>query len=230
MNRYQTAEEVARAHLEAFGPSLGQLYQALEDDVIWMHAKWLEYRKLYAKSEKRIDLLNETTGFFFRVVQDVLWDDVLLHIARLTDPPKLRRFENLTLLRLPEAFKDREVGPEVRKLVDLAKSRAEFAREWRNRRIAHRDLPLALNLKAEPLPGVSRQHVEKVLASMRDVMNLLHRKYLGGDVGFEHFLAHDDADSLVYHLSLASWTEERKRGRLRSGEWRSEDSEIPPEV
>ncbi len=167
MNRHQTAEEVKKAHLEAFGPDLGPLYHALEDEVTWFHAKWLEYRKLFAKSEKRIELLNETAGFFFRVVQDVLWDDVLLHIARLTDPAKHGRFENLTLPRLAKGFKNTEIGPEFCQLVDLVESRAEFAREWRNRRIAHRDLPLALDLKAQPLPAISRQHVEEVLADKR---------------------------------------------------------------
>jgi len=230
MNRYQSADEVERKHLEAFGRPLGQLYHALEDDVIWIHAKWLEFRKLYGKSEERIDLLNRTAGFFFGVVQKVLWDDVLLHIARLTDPPKQGRFENLTLLRLTDAFKDTEIGVEVRQRVGVTESRAEFAREWRNRRIAHRDLHLALDVNVEPLPGISRQHVQDVLASMRDIMNCLHREYLGGEVGFEHFIARDDADSLVYYLSRAAWDEKQERERLLRGEWRPEDSQPPPEV
>ena len=94
MNLHQTSEDVEKAHLEAFGPNMGPLYHALEDEVTWLHAKWLEYRKLFAKSKESVDFLNETARFFFRVVQDVLWDDVLLHIARLTDPAKQNRFEN----------------------------------------------------------------------------------------------------------------------------------------
>lgn len=230
MDRYQSADEVEKRHLEAFGQPLGQLYHALENDVIWVHAKWLEYRKLYGKSEERLDLLNETAGFFFGVVQRVLWDDVLVHIARLTDPPKQGRFENLTLLRLTDAFKDTEIGVEVQKLVGLTQSRAEFARAWRNRRIAHSDLQLALNLTVEPLPGISRQNVGNALASIRDVMNLLHRHYLGGTVGFEYFIAKDDADTLVYYLSRAAWAEKQERERFRRGEWRLEDSEPPPEI
>lgn len=230
MPRHQTGEQVERAHLKAFGPESGPLYHALHNEVSWIHAKWLEYRKLFAKSEERIDLLNETAGFFFRVVQDVLWDDVLLHIARLTDPAEQGRFQNLTLPRLAEAFSDTEVGPELALSVDAVLSKAEFAREWRNRRIAHRDLPLALDSKAMPLPGISRQHVEAVLASIRQAMNLLHREYVGGDMAFELFLTHDDADSLVHHLSLASWLETRRMERARAGEWRPEDSEYPPEV
>jgi hypothetical protein len=52
----QPAEEVERAHLDAFGPWLGPVYHAVHNEVGWLHAKWLEYRKLCARSEKRIDL------------------------------------------------------------------------------------------------------------------------------------------------------------------------------
>lgn len=212
------------------GPGLGPLYHALENEVTWVHAKWLEYRKLFAKSEKRIDLLNETAGFFFRVVQDVLWDDVLLHIARLTDPARQGRFENLTTSRLEDAFQNTEVGPELSRAMGVVKSRSRFAREWRNRRITHRGLPLTLDSKARPLPGISRQHVEEVLTSIRDVMNLLRHRYLGGAMDFEHFLVHDDADLLVRRLSLATWTEAQRRARLVTGDRRPEDFEYPPEV
>ena len=225
-----TSQEVNKAYLSAFGPELGPLYYALENEVVWLHAKWLEYRKLFAKSQKRIDLLNEASGFFFRVVQDVLWDDVLLHIARLTDPAKQGRFENLTVARLDLAFQNSSVGSELSKVVEVVKERAQFAREWRNRRIAHRDLSLALDLKARPLPGASRQHVEDVLASIREAMNLLRRHFLDSDMGFEHFLVHDDADLLVHHLSLALRTEAQRRARLLAGDRRPEDFECLPEV
>ena len=85
---------------------MGPLYHALESELTWFHAKWLEYRKLYAHSEKRIDFLNESAAFFFRIVQDTLLENILLHITRLTDPPRQGPFENLTLLQLPAAVND----------------------------------------------------------------------------------------------------------------------------
>ena len=44
------------------GATLGPLYHALNKEVTWLHAKWLEYRKLYAESEERVDLLNGTAA------------------------------------------------------------------------------------------------------------------------------------------------------------------------
>jgi len=227
---HQSIEEVEQEHLQAFGATLGPLYHALHNEVSWLHAKWLEYRKLYAQSEKRIDLLNDTAAFLFRVVQDVLWEDVLLHIARLADPPKQGQFENLTLFRLPESVTDRGLADELRSLVANARDRSQFARQWRNKRLAHRDLSLATDVKAAPLPGVSRQHVEEALTTFRRILNRLRVWYLNEEVAYEHFLTHEDADALVHHVAVAARLEERQRERFRQGNPLPEDLEPPPEV
>jgi len=230
MGRNKSAKEVEQEQLKAFGPKLGPLYHALENEVIWLHAKWLQYRKLYAKSKERIDLLNQTAPFFFRVVQEVLWKDLLLHIARLTDPPKQGRYENLTLRRLPDVIEKEALADEVGRLVKTALADAGFAREWRNRHLAHRELSLSPQHRAKPLPRASRQNVEEVLASFRRIMNKLHVSYLQSEVGFEHFLSYDDADTLAHYLAVALRCVERQRERLRQGKPLPEDLEPPPEA
>ena len=230
MARYLSAEETETQHLEAFGPTLGPLYHALDNELIWLHAKWLEYRKLYADSEKRVDFLNETAAHFFGVVQDVLWRDVLLHITRLTDPPGQGHFENLTLLRLPETVADTKLARELRSLIEDALAKSEFARQWRNRHLAHQDLSLALDRNAKPLPAASRQNVEEALANLRSVMNRLRASYLTEDVAYEHVLVNDAASDLVHHLAVAARYEERQRERFLQGKPLPEDFESPPEV
>ena len=63
--RNQSLEEVEKQHLEAFVPALWPLYHTLQNELTWLHAKWFEYRKLYAHTERRVDLLNETAPHFF---------------------------------------------------------------------------------------------------------------------------------------------------------------------
>ena len=230
MGSHKSTENVEQEHLQAFGPTLGPLYHALHNEVIWLHAKWLEYRKLYAQSEERIDLLNGTAAFFFRVVQDVLWDDVLMHIARLTDPPKQKKFENLTFRRLPEAVPDQPLANELRKLVKNALERSQFARQWRNKHLAHSDLSLAIDGKATPLPGVSRLHVEEALSCFREILNRLHVSYLNGEVAYDRFLTNEDAEALVHHLAVAARFDKRQRRRLEEGKLLPEDLEPPPEI
>ena len=230
MSHHRSAEEIEQEHLQALGPSLGPLYHALFNEVTWLHMKWLEYRKLYAQSQERIDLLDETAGFFFQIIQNVLWKDILLHIARLTDPPEQMRFKNLTLLGLPASVADPCLAGELRKLVEDARSQSQFAREWRNKRIAHKDLSQAIDDKATPLPGVSRANIEQALASFRGILNRLHASYLGGEVAYERFSTNRDADALLHHLAVAARFEARQRQRLKEGRPLPEDLEPSPEI
>ena len=81
MAESKTADEVRDEHLRTLGPELGPLYSALYDEVSWLHAKWKQYRILFAGSPERIELLNRVAGFFFYMIQNVLWEDVVLHLV-----------------------------------------------------------------------------------------------------------------------------------------------------
>src|SRR5213594_2144410 len=102
MARHLTADEVREEHLASMGPHLGPVYNALWNEVAWLHAKWHEYKELYGEKPPRLELLNRASGFFFRIVQDTLWENTLLHLARLTDPAVVAGKSNLTIRALPE--------------------------------------------------------------------------------------------------------------------------------
>src|SRR4051812_32259498 len=58
---------------------------------------WDLYRQLFLASERRIALLNECAGSFFRVLQDVLLDDTTLVLSKLGDPAKtFNKYPNLS--------------------------------------------------------------------------------------------------------------------------------------
>lgn len=219
------ADEARAEHLRVLGPELGSLYHALLNEVIWLHAKWLEYRKLYAHSPERIDLLNGIAGFFFGLIQDVLWEDTLLHLARLTDPLKSAGKPNLTLKRLPGLIPEPSLASDVQSLVEAAESSCSFARDWRNRHLAHRDLDLALETAATPLPESSREQVQNSLQAIGAVLNLINRRYFGSETLFEDFVAITDAESLVYYMEIARQTEARREERLLQGRPLPEDFE-----
>lgn len=227
--RYSSAEEVEADHLRVLGPQLGVLWHALYNEVVWLHAKWKQYRHLYASTEN-VDLLNETAGFFFGVVQKIMWEDAVLHLARLTDPPRSMGKENLTLRRLAEAIEDAALSARVTALVEAAMSECEFARDWRNRHLAHRDLHLALHSGAKLLPGVSRDQMERALAAFRSVLNEVERHYWGPTTAFEHFLGHSDAESLTHYLSEAVKAERKQLERWGRGVVLPEDLDRDGEV
>jgi hypothetical protein len=211
MAENKTAAAVRDEHIQALGPTLGPLYHTLYNEVIWLHAKWKQYRILFGESPERVELLNSVAGFFFGVIEQVLWEDTILHIARLTDSLQSVGEDNLTLLRLAETVQDPTLAEEVKKLVEQAQSAAVSARIWRNKHLAHRDLALALDPRAEPLPGISRKQMEDALASMRKILNKIEVHYLRSEVAFEEFLAHTDAECLAYYLKVAVDAESQRR-------------------
>ncbi|MDE3042969.1 MAG: hypothetical protein KGJ82_20690 [Nitrospirota bacterium] len=79
-------EEVRTAAVRAMGSPLGELYDIISTQVTWVHLKWKEHRALFGTSQERVNFLNEAAPVFFASLQETLWDDVLLHLCRLTDP------------------------------------------------------------------------------------------------------------------------------------------------
>ncbi len=137
--------------------------------------------------------------------------DVLLHLARLTDPPQSAKKDNLTLQRLPGAVPDPAVTADVRALVGTALAASDSARAWRHRRLAHRDLALALAASSDPLPGISRVDVESALAAIRAVLNRLEAHYWDSQVAYPDLVTEGgDADSCVYYLRVGMTAEEAK--------------------
>ncbi len=182
------------------GLALGGLFHQLWNEVVWLHLKWRQFRQLYGTDEGTIDILNRTAPVFFRTIQNVLWEDTLIHLCRLTDPPRSSGKLNLSITQVLSHVNDTVVKQEVANLVRIAEDKVKFARDWRNRRIAHRDMALALNQAPAALAVASRTHVEDALLSLRNVMNRINSYYMKSEVAYEHGIFPGDADALVHHL------------------------------
>ncbi len=218
-----TAEESRQQAMDAMGEDLGRFYHALSNELAWLNLKWGEYKVLFGTRPSRIDLMNRAAGEFFRIVQDGLWEDALLHIARLTDSPQSMGKDNLSIRALPPLIRDPEIRRTVQELVETSLKKTEFARDWRNRHIAHKDLKLALAEGAEPLKPASRAAVGEALAAIADVLNAISKSYLDSTTLFEGLGAGHGAEALIYVLDDGLKAEEERRDRLKKGEVRPDD-------
>jgi len=226
MSGHRTAEEVKRHHIEVMGDDLGSLYHAVWNELAWLYSKWGEYVELFGTIPSRIDLVNRAAGHFFRIVQDSLWEDALLHIARLTDPPKSVGKENLTIRKLPQLIVQEPLKTKVSELIDVAVEKAEFCRDWRNRHIAHKDLKLALSSGAEPLKPASRAKVKEALSSISDVLNALSNHYMDSTTMFEGVGNGGGAVSLLYVIDDGLRAEEERNERRKAGDYRAADYQL----
>jgi hypothetical protein len=181
----RTAEEVRANYISKMGRPLGEQFNALWQEVALLHLNWKEYVELFGTNAERVEHLNRAAPAFFRMIQDQLWTVTLLHIARLLDSPRSAGKANLTLRNLTD-LAGAELKAPLAELIDKAIADAAFARDWRNRVIAHSDLGLALqDGTATPLEEASRASVNVVLKSIADVMNEVENHYTKSGTMFD---------------------------------------------
>lgn len=217
MTETRTAEELEQAYLVAMGPTLGPVYYAIYNEFVWLHVRWHQYVQLFGSTRARVDLLNQAAGLFFRVVEDSLWEDTLLHLSRMTDTARTGKKSNLTIQRLPSLIADQALASEIKALVDTAVTKSTFARDWRNRRIAHTDFSLAVEEGATPLAPGGLAAVGDALQSIDAGLNGLEMHFRKSTVFLERFGDPGDVESVPYVLRAGLEAGEARRKRLRQG-------------
>lgn len=207
----RTSEEVRNGYVQSMGAELGPKFFELYRKLVELHIVWQQYRQLFGADDETIRLLNRTAGLFFKIVQDELWDSVLLGISRMTDPPATGRNKNLTVLSLPPLIENDVLRSEVEKLCEAALTQAKFAREHRNKRIAHQDHDYLTDRSSNPLNGVSRAIVEDILDSLRNVLNRLDLHFRDSTVIYQNFVDESGARVLVNRLRRTERLDEEQK-------------------
>jgi hypothetical protein len=130
------------------GQTLGEIFDELCREVDMLHLKFNQFEALYT-NENTVQLLNKSSSEFFSLIQTVLWKDIVLHIARLTDK---RSKGNLTVDTLVKML-DKQTRSFLHGIIETVKQASRFAHDLRNKRLAHLDFEIATNHSAQPLPA-----------------------------------------------------------------------------
>lgn len=218
----RTAAEAKAENIAVMGTELGAVYSELWQEVAWIHRNWAHYKELFGEKPSRIDLLNEVAPSFFHTVQDALFETVLLHLTRLTDPAQSLGKSNLSLRQLDPLIFDEAVKLRVSDLISKAVDATAFARDWRNRKLAHRDLDLALGQPAKPLAPASRIAVKQALSAIVDVLNAVSAHYLDATTVFD-WPGGNDSVALLFAIRDGLRAKDERLERLKAGEFRDDD-------
>jgi hypothetical protein len=189
---------------------IDEIYTPLFHQVSHLHAKWEIFCQLYASGNEIIELLNFSSGGFFRVCQDVMAYDTLLNITRLTDPKQTRMGknvrENLTLERLASSIDGGQfpkLKDDIERLLADSMNKCDFARELRNKLIAHNDLSTNLHHRAALISTATKRNIEDALESIRHVMNSVSSYFNGGIVVYQVASMNSDGNTLIVRLRQA---------------------------
>ena len=202
-----TSEAVKREYQEKLGEDFGTILYEVRNDWLTGLMRLKEYRVLFTDREA-VRLLNAASGAFTWDIQQIFWSDLLLRVTRLTDAATMGQHENLSVRALPPFCKRPEVQAEhpqlhtvVLELVARAVTAADGPRDWRNRRISHADLGLAIEPDAESLAPTSLQQVQAALDAVHAVIQAI-----AGEV-LKHHIINDiavrpRAGAFLAHLKL----------------------------
>jgi hypothetical protein len=205
-------------------PVVAEVFDALTIRIHLLHGRWAIYRQLFAESQRRFELLDQSASGFFKVIYGLLHDEVLISLCKLNEPAKSREFENLSLWQLHARLKqhgDASLADQTLPLLERYSAKCKDFRAWRDKQLAHLDLTVSLKGNSELLPGISRQMVEEALAHVREFMNTIEAHYAGSTSGYEHFWMTGDGEALVATLKYGLRYEELlQEGVVEHGDWR----------
>jgi hypothetical protein len=186
---------------------IAELYTPLFSQVSHLHAQWEIYRQLYVAGPETFQLLQWAANGFFRVVQDTLASEILLTISRLTDVKQTgrgnRARDNLSLDRLAHSVNQSEfpvLRAEVDKCLTQSRQDCAFARDVRNKLLAHSDLSTSLRDREAVISQATTTNIDAALVSIARVMNAIPAHFDGSTVVYEIARMPDDGNSLLNRL------------------------------
>jgi len=189
--------------LSAIPKDISGQINCLKRSIEILHAYWKLFADLFASGNDKIDLLNQSASTFFVMVSFAFRERVVLGIARLLDPPRTIKQDNLVLERIINDLRPIAepalVSKLERHLNALRKDRSII--EYRHKRIAHSDLKVSL--KVTPAPSVTTKDIDHALNILSHFMNLIHVQYENKEPhGYRHIVIPNGVLDLEAHLML----------------------------
>jgi hypothetical protein len=195
------------------GEEFGGLFYELNGEFMWACLKWQQHEDLFGSPET-VDLLNRSAPAFFGSLQQILREDVLLHVSRLTDAPRIGDRKNLSLKRLKGHITDPSLRNQIDGLLDIVEQRTGIIRRERNKRLAHLD-EQAREVQVPTL--ASRRQVKEALEAIAGLMNAINMHYRGGPTSYEYVIGPlGGVSSLLSCLKQAVEARDNERGRRRA--------------
>jgi len=146
------------------------LEKRITDEIYYLHAVW-NIRCELVRDSHRIEVLNASSGFVWRIIHDSLIDQVILGIGRLNDKPSFGIGKDTASLRT--LFSKLEVldrRADLEHMIEDELPNLDKVKRYRDKRVAHSDLNL------EDTVFLQVEDIEDALAAIRLMMNEYRRR------------------------------------------------------
>ena len=169
------SDKTRQKYIDELGLEFGEMLDTIHEEWTMALDRYQELMELFGKDEKRVAMLNTLGAGFFGDLQEVLSNDLILRLTRLTDTDK----RTVSVHHLPRFLRNRpHLQKEVKKHVCQAKKHAESARDRRNHRVAHRD-------RWQPGRPVRYGDLKAGLDSVHAALNVVEMGFWNADLANE---------------------------------------------
>jgi len=178
------------------------------DHCVRLRAVWVHYQTVFERSDLKRELLQNTADIFFRDLNLMLIEHLILQICKLTDPEITGGKRNLTVQFL---VKNANFSASPRELAKLKKigARIDAFRALilpaRNKLVGHLDLDAALARKS--LGGASVAAWRRFWLDLQDLITIMYKRYVDARTPFylNGVGMVSDADNLVQALKESTY-------------------------
>jgi hypothetical protein len=177
-----------------------KMLRELGRQLIDISAKYIQFKTLFLSGDENRAVLERTAQHFFDYVGESLFRDIMLSIARMCDPAKTGKNDNLTFERLadelPEPYRKRY----LRKVAALSK-KVRRVTTWRHKHLAHNDL--LHSLKQKKLPVITYDYLSACVKDAVAILNVIECDYKGEVfMHYDQVFVQTGADKLINHLTM----------------------------
>jgi hypothetical protein len=187
------------------GVTATELLEEIKQDAWRQRHVWNTARFLFAGDKNNVDVMNAVAGEFFGMMQRLMFTDAVLRVCRLTDPPKNRHQENVTLARLLEATgweqSDTARWATFSDKLKAVKQACSGCRKQRDKIIAHKDLDVWAKTTSLTLPTL--RMIDDAIQAIEAFVNEISIALGKGEVGFDHII-HGDRPAKTLMRSLTN--------------------------
>lgn len=216
-----TAEDIRQRVIDRLGSEFGDYFFHLDQSVIGLVSLWDLYRSLFGTNKERVDLLNQASGYVTRAIQDSLHERIILGVCQISDPYDSRGRKNVTVLGLPKFLPEPEHCIAMVPMIDAVKASTSFARDLRNKMIAHSDLEAVTGSYA--VDYSTRERIVAAIQSIIVPLRYVHVEYFGTSQLYHAIHPLPDAVGFLRCIYIgAKRLEEKRKYYLKSeppGKW-----------
>jgi hypothetical protein len=139
-----------------------------------LYCVWQIFKETSIEVPETIDLINKTAPLFFKRIQKLLFEHLIIGVARFTDPQEQGKNRNLTLYALFDA----EIPAQLEELGTTAKN----IREIRKKIVAHLDLKAGIDPSCLPNRAIISD-IRKSIELIEAIIEIAWEKWAGSILG-----------------------------------------------